>query len=112
MKKLVYALAALVLLGLAAVILRARQPETTSAIRGKRLAEALGCFACHGPEGSGGVAEPKSPGGTVPDWRSPTLAMFVQSEQDIREWILYGAPRGTRRTISARSSRCPATSRT
>jgi mono/diheme cytochrome c family protein len=75
------------------VLLLARQPETTPAIRGKRLAEAWGCFACHGPEGSGGVGDRASPGGTVPDWQFATVAMFARSEDDLREWILYGVSR-------------------
>ena len=96
MRKFAYAGVALALLGLTTVTVKvriARQPETTPAMRGKRLAESLGCFACHGPEGSGGIADPLAPGGTVPDWRFTTLAMFVKSEQDVREWILYGLPR-------------------
>jgi len=70
-----------------------RQPETTPAIRGQRIAQALGCFGCHGPEGLGGVADPTAPGGEVPDWSYATVKVFVTSEEDIREWILYGAPR-------------------
>jgi mono/diheme cytochrome c family protein len=69
-----------------------RQPETTSAMRGRELADSLGCFACHGPEGLGGVADPTSPGGEVPDWSYATAKLFVTSEQDVRDWILYGVP--------------------
>lgn len=79
--------------GVGVAILVQRQPETTPAMRGKFIAQELGCFACHGPEGTGGVADPTSPGGVVPDWRYATVKMFVTSEHDIREWILYGAPR-------------------
>jgi mono/diheme cytochrome c family protein len=69
-----------------------RRPESTPAIRGRQLAQQLGCFACHGPEGVGGIADPTAPGGEVPDWQYATAKLFVQSEQDIRDWILLGAP--------------------
>ena len=34
--------------------------EDTPAARGRRVAAALGCFGCHGPEGNGGVRNPGS----------------------------------------------------
>ncbi len=81
------------LLGIAAATLWWRRPETTAALRGRRIARELGCFGCHGPGGRGGVADPTSPSGEVPDWSHTTFGQYVSSEQDIREWILYGAPR-------------------
>ena len=68
-----------------------RRPEITPAIRGARLAQELGCFACHGAGGVGGAADPTSPGGCVPDWSPHTAVMYVTSEQQIREWILSWA---------------------
>jgi len=70
-----------------------REPVLTPAIRGELLARKLGCFACHGAEGRGGVANPGARGGAVPGWDGPTVTMFAQDEQEIREWILDGAPR-------------------
>ncbi len=70
-----------------------RQPETTAAIRGRQLAEQMGCFACHGSFGIGGVADPLAPGGAAPGWESRVLEAYVTTETQIREWILYGAPR-------------------
>jgi hypothetical protein len=41
---------------------------------GKHLAAQQGCFACHGPEGKGGVENPGHKDGFVPGWNSPDLA--------------------------------------
>lgn len=68
-----------------------RADGATPAIRGRRLAEELGCFACHGPEGRGGVADPVAPGGEIPDWSYATAKLFVASVEDVREWILHGS---------------------
>ena len=95
MKRLLWISVAIGLLTVAGVIvagLLLRRPESTPAIRGRQLAQQLGCFACHGPEGAGGIADPTAPGGEVPDWQYATVKLFVQSEQDIRDWILLGAP--------------------
>ena len=112
MKKLTGISIAFGLVGSAAVVgavLLARQPETTSAMRGRQLASDLGCFGCHGPEGTGGVADPTAPGGRVPDWRYVTAKMFIQSEQDIRDWIVHGESRSEvrRRALDDRESIAP-----
>ena len=70
-----------------------RKPESTAAMRGERIAWSMGCFGCHGPGGIDGIADPRSPGGTVPGWDGGTVATFVKNEQELREWILYGGPR-------------------
>jgi mono/diheme cytochrome c family protein len=62
--------------------------------RGRQVAEHLGCFACHGPGGTQGIPNPGSDETEVPAWSGGTAMMYVQKEQDIREWILYGGPRG------------------
>jgi len=69
-----------------------RSPESTPALRGKALASNLGCFACHGPEGRGGVADPGSRGGTVPGWDGPTVATYALNEAEVVEWILDAKP--------------------
>ncbi len=81
-----------------------RAPEEPSpALRGQRLASELGCFACHGPEGRGGVADPLAPGGEVPDWSYDTARLFLSSEEDLRSWILHGrAPLDERRDKAGR----------
>ena len=67
-----------------------RRPEVTPSIRGMEVARELGCFACHGPDGTGGVATIGDPGGYVPGWDHATAVMYIQNEPEIREWILYG----------------------
>jgi mono/diheme cytochrome c family protein len=68
------------------------EPEVTAAIRGREVAENLGCFACHGEGGVGGIADPLAPGRKVPGWEAGVAELYVTSEQDIRDWILHGSP--------------------
>ncbi len=67
-------------------------PETTSAGRGRQLAEELGCFTCHGPLGRAGVSNPGSQYKSVPPFHEGTIMMFAKSDQELREFILDGAP--------------------
>jgi len=64
------------------------RPNLTSAERGRRLAEANGCFACHGPEGSKGVANAGRTDGDVPSYGS--LMMYASNPEEVREWIANG----------------------
>lgn len=59
---------------------------------GARIAERLGCFACHGPGGVEGIPNPGHPTGSVPGWSGGTWMMWNQSEADVRSWILDGRP--------------------
>jgi YVTN family beta-propeller protein len=68
------------------------QREATPALRGERIAREQGCFACHGPEGRGGVADPGARSGFVPGWDGATVASFARDEKEIEEWILDGRP--------------------
>ena len=70
--------------------------EETPAARGHRLAGELGCFACHGPGGGGGVKNPGSEEGTVPAFTERTQMMYVKNADDLREYVLDGAPRRKR----------------
>lgn len=70
--------------------------EETPATRGHRLAARLGCFACHGPEGDGGTKNPGSQEGEVPAFTEQTQMMYVKTTDDLREYILDGAPRRRR----------------
>ena len=70
--------------------------EETPARRGQRLAAELGCFACHGPMGTGGTRNPGSEEGTVPAFTERTQMMYVKSDEDLREYVLDGAPRRKR----------------
>ena len=66
--------------------------EVTPAERGYQVALRAGCFNCHGPEGGGGVKNPGSDDGEVPGFSSGTPMMWVKSEEEIRQYILDGAP--------------------
>jgi len=69
-----------------------RRAETTPVLRGEQIARAQGCFACHGPEGRGGVADPGARSGLVPGWDGPTVATYALNEAEVTEWILDGKP--------------------
>ncbi len=61
--------------------------------RGEHIVEEFGCFACHGPLGSGGVAtyvERRS--GVTVDWEAPSLddVFFRYSEDEVNYWVTYG----------------------
>lgn len=70
------------------------RPEVTPALRGEEVARRQGCFACHGPGGTGGVPDPGAPARCMPGWDGGTLALYARSEDEVRGWILCGAPRG------------------
>ena len=69
-----------------------RRPHLTPELRGRDVAERLGCFACHGPGGTGGVSNPGSDEKEVPSWDGGTAMMYIRNAGEIREWILYGGP--------------------
>lgn len=91
------ALALALVAGAAAVL--AFRPQLPAAERGRRLAERSGCFACHGPEGSGGTANPGRVERKVPDYEGDVM-MFAEDPVEIREWIRDGvtAKRAASRT--------------
>jgi len=68
------------------------QLEETDAVRGLRLAADAGCFSCHGPGGGGGVKNPGSPDGEVPGFTEGTPMMWVNSDDEVREYIFDGLP--------------------
>jgi mono/diheme cytochrome c family protein len=59
--------------------------------RGWAVAEAHGCFGCHGPGGITGQADMG-----VPTFARDDLEAYARSEGEIREWILDGMPRRLR----------------
>lgn len=71
--------------------------EETAAERGYRVALRAGCFDCHGPNGSGGTKNPGSKDGEVPGFSGGTPMMWAKSEEELREYILDGAPARKRR---------------
>ena len=66
--------------------------EVTPAERGYQVALGAGCFNCHGPNGLGGVKNPGSDDGEVPGFSGGTPMMWAKSEQELREYVLDGAP--------------------
>jgi mono/diheme cytochrome c family protein len=70
--------------------------EETAAVRGQRLAARLGCFSCHGPQGTGGTPNPGSREDTVPAFTERTQMMYAKTVADLREYVLDGAPRHRR----------------
>jgi len=64
------------------------RPKLTAVERGRRLAEANGCFGCHGPEGTHGTENPGRDDGSVPSYGS--LMMYASSPDEVRQWIATG----------------------
>jgi mono/diheme cytochrome c family protein len=64
-------------------------PRIPAAERGRRLAEQTGCFACHGPGGTRGTANPGRTDGSVPTFEGD-LMMFAHDADEVREWIRDG----------------------
>ena len=78
--------------------------QSDPAARGRVLAAQLGCFNCHGPDGVGGVANPGSRWRTVPGFGEQTLMMYAESDDDVRQYILDGAPASKRGDESYREA--------
>src|SRR5215813_5486176 len=79
---------ALAIAGALALRLTLFRPHLTAVERGRRLAEANGCFACHGPEGGHGTGNPGRPEKSVPSYKS--LMMYAKDATEVREWIRDG----------------------
>jgi mono/diheme cytochrome c family protein len=62
-------------------------------VRGARLAQRLGCFACHDPRGGPGTPNPGAPEGRVPGWGGGNAMMYILAPDDFQAWVLDGAPR-------------------
>ena len=62
--------------------------------RGRALAEAMGCFGCHGAGGGLPIPNPGSKSGEVPAWTGGTWMMWNKGEADVRAWIADGHPEG------------------
>jgi len=80
------------------------RPHLPAAERGRRLAEHVGCFGCHGPEGLRGTANPGRKDLTVPNFEGD-LMMFAESPDEIREWIRDGVTADRRTSQTWREDR-------
>jgi mono/diheme cytochrome c family protein len=72
------------------------QTDESEEARGRRVADALGCFNCHGPGGRGGVPNAGSKLEAIPAWNGGTPMMFAHGDDDLRDYVLDGAPRAKR----------------
>jgi mono/diheme cytochrome c family protein len=84
---------------LTALLVRERwreRAEGTPVVRGRRVAERMGCFGCHGPGGAVGIPNPGAKAETVPSWPGGTWMMYSDTVEDLRAWILDGHPKKRR----------------
>jgi mono/diheme cytochrome c family protein len=66
------------------------RPDDPKADEGSKTAERVGCFGCHGPEGRGGVLNPRSLKGYIPSWSGGDFPDLARDDGEIREWIENG----------------------
>lgn len=105
----------LLALGVVAVLLAALSPRivgtywsirsSNSVRRGVQLARELDCFSCHGQLGAGGVPDPTATIGEVPGWSGGTWMMYVNSDEQIRQYILDGVSQARRDSPAAGEER-------
>jgi mono/diheme cytochrome c family protein len=69
--------------------------------RGLRTASARGCFTCHGPGGVTGLPDAGPGIGGVPPFSREEVRSYAHDEDEIRQWILDGAPRRLREEAGA-----------
>ncbi len=72
--------------------------ESTQVRRGAAIAARVGCIACHGPDGTRGLRDPKT-GQEIPTWDGGVPMMYVNGPEEVREYILDGISK--RRAASA-----------
>lgn len=70
--------------------------ESNPISHGKRVAQTLGCFSCHGPGGMKGIRNPKTDSKTVPEWAGSVGMMYLKGREEIREYVLDGFPKRKR----------------
>lgn len=77
-------------------------PPAGAARKGREVAERMGCFACHGPEGRGALANPGSFKGYIPPWDGEDFSDLVKDDAEMRAWIQDGMPDRLRENRLAR----------
>ncbi len=92
-------------LGAYAGVVHWRTKNMSRVQRGYTVAQEKGCFTCHGPGGSRGMANPGHGLGDVPAFSEDLVRMYAESEGEIREWIEDGMPRRLRRDPAQMSLR-------
>jgi len=78
--------------------------ESNPIRRGAEVAARSGCFSCHGPEGGRGLPDPGS-GLSVPQWDGGVPMMYVNGEEEVREYILDGISKRRAQSQSAAEER-------
>ena len=104
MRRLLALLASLIAVAAALLAWRTLRPDLPAAERGRRLAERTGCFACHGPEGIRGAANPGRLDRTVPTFEGDVM-MYAKSAAEVREWIERGSTERKRASATWREQR-------
>jgi mono/diheme cytochrome c family protein len=94
-----------IFLGVTSGLFGAFAPRLTAPERGYRLALREGCFNCHGPGGTGGVANAGRDDGDVPGFTGGTPMMYAKSPAEVRQWIAEGITDAQRNSASARAKR-------
>lgn len=75
--------------------------ESNPVRRGADLAARVGCLSCHGPHGTQGLPDPNT-SEEVPPWDGGVPMMYVNGEEEVREYILDGVSK--RRAASPRAT--------
>ncbi len=65
-------------------------PKDEKADEGRKVAERMGCFNCHGPQGRGAAPNALAFKGYIPPWDGPDVLELARDDAEIREWILDG----------------------
>jgi mono/diheme cytochrome c family protein len=80
------------------------RPHLPAAERGRRLAESMGCFGCHGPGGFRGAMNPGRTDKTVPNFEGDVM-MFASGAQELHEWIRDGVTAKRQQSATWRAQR-------
>ncbi len=76
--------------------------EENPVLRGRRLATANGCFACHLPFGGAEIENPGSRWGTVPRFEAGNVLMYAKDVREVEQFIRDGAPASWRESPGGR----------
>ena len=78
------------------------RPDDARAQEGRAVAQRIGCFNCHGPQGRGSALNVRAFKGYIPSWDGADFKELVRDDGEIRGWILDG---GTRRAYANPAAR-------
>lgn len=79
--------------------------STNPVRRGIARAQELGCFSCHGFQGTRGLPDPGAAWAEVPAWNGGSWMMYVEADEEIGEYILNGISERRRRSAAAAAER-------